>query len=107
MVYGGVKNTWQVENMASLLQRPEKEVRSLRTTWTPKLLKLQDAHDRTLRDVRLEYARHKDAIQRMADDYFVSCPASQIYANTSDVYGRYNRLAQHFKYLCAVRVKQK
>ncbi len=63
---------WQVENMASLLQRPEKEVRSLRTTWTPKLLKLQDAHDRTLRDVRLEYARHKDAIQRVADDYFVS-----------------------------------
>lgn len=60
----------KVENMASLLERPEDEVRSLRTTWTPKLLKLQDSHERTLRDVRLEYAKQKDFIQRMADEYF-------------------------------------
>ena len=60
----------KVQNISSLLERPEREVRSLRTTWTPKLLKLQDAHERTLRDVRLEYARQKDSIQRMADEYF-------------------------------------
>mmetsp|Transcript_8186 Transcript_8186/g.19970 ORF Transcript_8186/g.19970 Transcript_8186/m.19970 type:complete len:741 (+) Transcript_8186:150-2372(+) len=60
----------KVLNMRSLLERPENEVRSLRSSWTPKLLKLQDDNTKTLRDVRLEYARHKDAIQRMADEYF-------------------------------------
>jgi len=60
----------KVENVTSLLQRPEKEVRCLRTQWTPKLLKLQDAHGKTLRDVRLEYARQKDSVQRLADEYF-------------------------------------
>uniref|UniRef100_A0A6U2FPX1 Dynamin-type G domain-containing protein n=1 Tax=Hemiselmis andersenii TaxID=464988 RepID=A0A6U2FPX1_HEMAN len=60
----------KVENMQSLLERPDHEVRSLRTTWTPKLLKLQDANTKTLRDVRLEYARQKEGIHRMADEYF-------------------------------------
>uniref|UniRef100_A0A7S0HRX6 Uncharacterized protein n=1 Tax=Hanusia phi TaxID=3032 RepID=A0A7S0HRX6_9CRYP len=60
----------QVERTGALLERQPTEVRSLQESCLPRLLELQDQHERTLRQVRLDYSRQRDEVRQLAEDHF-------------------------------------
>mmetsp|Transcript_53094 Transcript_53094/g.125422 ORF Transcript_53094/g.125422 Transcript_53094/m.125422 type:complete len:761 (+) Transcript_53094:397-2679(+) len=83
----------QVGIMAALLDCPGRHVRSLRVEWAPKLLQLEDKHRRTLTAVKLQYDRHKHALQALVEEHFrrladlVPELASQAVASTRGLAG--------------------
>ena len=60
----------QVERMSSLLVKPQEEIAVLRGELIPKLLALQEKHERKLKEVRLEYSRQRESVRGLVGGFY-------------------------------------
>ena len=62
----------QVERMSSLLVKPQEEIAVLRGELIPKLLALQEKHERKLKEVRLEYSRQRESVRGLVGGFYTA-----------------------------------